>query len=337
MPFSPFVWKLYIASEEGRSAIARDLAKHAAAFSPAPRTPPFEFALYSALLENGEVSGPVEQDESSTRDLRSLFRTEYAEHIISSLEEAEQLFTSIADTGLKWQVDLGEEKRVLVYGGGEEDILAYEDIILSIQGLSSGMHEAFPEFFFPYLFECSFDRLQRIGDRFGISLPEIPGRRKLRDRSLYYLQVNREMQRFRREHGLSPAELNAFLYDFAEKEMGKQESGQLPRPSKIWFLMGGAGGNGDFEFLDAAEESSLSYWQASLEARRGDLALVWCVSPRSSLHSIWRVLDDGFNDPYFFFYTAVRIGRPVRIPPISFKEIASHPLLGKTSAVRAHF
>jgi hypothetical protein len=337
MPFSPFVWKLYIASEEGRSAMARDLAEHAAAFSPVPRTPPFDFALCSAPLENGEVSGPVAQGENSTVDLRSLFRTEYAEHTVSSLEEAERLFSSIADEGLEWRVDLGEEKRVLVYGGGEEDVLAYEDIILSIQGLSSGMHEAFPEFFFPYLFSCSFDRLQRIGDRFGISLPEIPGRRKVRDRALYYLQVNREMQRFRREHGLSPAELNAFLYDFAEKEMGKQESGQLPRPSKIWFLMGGAGGNGDFEFLDATDERSLSYWQASLEARRGDLALVWCVSPRSSLHSIWRVLDDGFNDPYFFFYTAVRIGRPVRMPPISFKEIASHPSLAKAPSVRAHF
>ncbi len=174
MPFSSFVWKLYIASEEGRSAIARDLAEHAAAFSPSPRTPPFDFALCSATLENGEVSGPVAQDANSTVDLRSLFRTEYAEHTVSSLEEAAQLFASIADEGLEWRVDLGEEKRVLVYGGGEEDILAYEDIILSIQGLSSGMHEAFPEFFFPYLFSCSFDRLQRIGDRFGISLPRFP-------------------------------------------------------------------------------------------------------------------------------------------------------------------
>ncbi len=220
MPFSSFVWKLYIASEEGRSAIARDLAEHAAAFSPSPRTPPFEFALYSAPLENGEVSGPVTQVDNSTVDLRSLFRSNYSGHELSTLEEAEHLFTSIADEGLEWRIDLDKEKRAFVYGGGKIDVSAYEDIILSIQGLSSGMHEAFPEFFFPYLFSCSFDRLQRIGDRFGISLPEIPGRRKVRDRALYYLHVNREMQRFRREHGLSPAELNAFLYDFTEKEMG---------------------------------------------------------------------------------------------------------------------
>ncbi len=81
----------------------------------------------------------------------------------------------------------------------------------------------------------------------------------------------------------------------------------------------------------------MSFWQGSLETRRGDIVLMWCASPRSSLHSIWRALDNGFNDPFFYFYSAIRVGHPVRIVPIPFKEFRNHPVLGQKSVVRAHF
>lgn len=174
-------------------------------------------------------------------------------------------------------------------------------------------------------------------DRYDIPFPDIPGKSGKRERALFYVAVNREMQRFRERNGLSPSEMNAFLYDFAPKDSDAGRTEDLPAPSAVWFVMGGTGGNGDFEYLDTADDSSISYWQGNIEARRGDIVLMWCVSPRSSLHSVWRVLDEGFNDPYFYYFTAIRIGRPIRIPPISFPELSRHPLFAGSPAVRAHF
>lgn len=337
MVFSPFVWRMYKESDQGRQAIARDMPAHADAFSPDPRTIPFEYDFLSIPMENGEPVLTALTYETTVADLREQLSEYFSGSTVSTLEEAEELFISIVDEGIQWERCSDCTSSILLYGGGRDDPESYDDIIRSIQGLTAGLHEVFPEFFFPYLFARGFDRLQRIADRFALSFPDIPGKFNKRDRALFYLGVNREIQRFRKEKGLSPRELNAFFYDFAGKEMGETPSAVLPRPSRVWFLMGGANNNGDFEFLDDAEECTVTYWQGNLEARRGDAVLMWCVSPRSSFHSVWRVTADGFNDPYFFFYTMIRIGHPVRIPGITFADIASHPLWGKAPAVRAHF
>ena len=101
--------------------------------------------------------------------------------------------------------------------------------------------------------------------------------------------------------------------------------------------MGGINNNGDFDFLDQADQGSTARWQGNVETRRGDVILMWCVAPRSYLHSIWRALDDGFADPFFYFYTSMRIGRCIKLPPVFFKEFMDHPVLASNKSVRAHF
>jgi hypothetical protein len=131
--------------------------------------------------------------------------------------------------------------------------------------------------------------------------------------------------------------VNALLYDFAPRDLDASRPDRLPAPARVWFVMGGINRNGDFAYLDEATEASISYWQGTLEARRGDLVLMWCVSPRSYLHSVWRALDDGFNDPYFYYYSTIRIGLPVKIPPIPFAAFARHPVFATNPAVKARF
>ena len=101
--------------------------------------------------------------------------------------------------------------------------------------------------------------------------------------------------------------------------------------------MGGINDNGDFEFLDQADQHTTARWQGNVETRRGDVVLMWCVTPRSYLHSIWRALDDGFADPFFYFYNSMRIGRCTRLPPVCFKEFMDNPVLATNKSVRAHF
>jgi hypothetical protein len=48
-------------------------------------------------------------------------------------------------------------------------------------------------------------------------------------------------------------------------------------------------------------------------------------------------LDNGFNDPFFYFYSLIRVGHPTKILPIPFSEFSKNPLLGSKPAVRAHF
>ncbi|MDP1634905.1 MAG: hypothetical protein Q8L69_09510 [Gallionellaceae bacterium] len=335
MEFNRFVWNLYRDSQEGRAAIERDLAEFiepdtlsrgAAAF-----TCPLNYCevLNDEFLENG-IHRIVDIN------VRQEIREYSAEQAITSLDEAEKLFADIADEGVVLSDDDEGKSFGSIFGGGAFNPDLYRDVLSNIDGVSAGLHDAHPEFFIPYFFPRRFDKFQKICHFFGITLPEIPGKLQKRERALYYLDVNRALYDFRKNHELSPQELNAFLYDFAQKNITVKESSELPRPSRIWFVIGGVG-NADFDYLDAIDKNSSNYWQGNLETRRGDIILMWCASPRSYLHSIWRALDEGFNDPYFYFYSMIRVGDPIKIAPIPFSKFSKHPLLGQIPAVRACF
>ena len=153
---------------------------------------------------------------------------------------------------------------------------------------------------------------------------------------MYYFHLNQSLQEFRILHGLSPAEMCAFLYDFAPEALREQEA-ELPPPSKVWLITGGAGGNGDFEFLDQSTVESTSHWQGNIDTRRGDILLMYCVSPRSYIHSIWRATTDGFFDPFFYYHSTIWVGSPIKTTQVTFKEMKLHPLLSQKGAIRAHF
>lgn len=64
---------------------------------------------------------------------------------------------------------------------------------------------------------------------------------------------------------------------------------------------------------------------------------MWCRSPRSYVHSIWRATSRGFADPFFFYYRTIWIGHPIEVSPISFRELQADPVWAKKPAIRAHF
>ncbi|MDA8414744.1 MAG: hypothetical protein M0023_13275 [Desulfobacteraceae bacterium] len=336
MQFNRFVWTLYCNSDEGRAAIERKVSDHLKAVPVIRESAAFMHQMFYYEVSNGDFV------ENGTRgfkevNLRDLIEEHAADIAIADIDDAEKLFTEIADEGAAWPFEDQGKNFELFFGGGEIDTDCYGGIFSSIDGLSAGLHDAHPEFFVPYLFARRFDEFEKICHSFDIPLSQVPGKLQKRERALYYLSINRALYEFRKKHELSPQELNAFLYDFAPKNLGCRPESDLPPPSRIWFVIGGVGGNGDFEYLDSANGKSVSYWQGSLETRRGDIILMWCASPRSYLHSVWRALDDGFNDPFFYFYSLIRVGHPTKISPIPFSEFSKHPILGSKPAVRAHF
>lgn len=332
MEFNRFVWNLYRDSQEGRAAIARDISEFVEQDTLSLGAEAFVRQLNYYEMLNGEVL-----EHCAEVNLRQEIKKYAAEQVITSLDEAEKLFTNIADEVISFPIDAGDEKGFRAdFGGGQDDSECYSDVISNIDAVSVGLHDAHSEYFTPYLFPRRFDQLQKICHLFDIVIPEIPGKLQQRGRALYYLGVNRALNNFRKKHELSPQEFNAFLYDFAPKNIAIKKSGELPPPSRIWFVIGGVG-NADFDYLDKIDKNFSNYWQGNLETRRGDIILMWCASPRSYLHSIWRALDEGFNDPYFYFYSMIRVGEPIKITPIAFAEFSKHPLLGAMPAVRARF
>jgi hypothetical protein len=265
--------------------------------------------------------------------VRDDLRTCFSDRVVNDAETAKLLFTELVDEGLKLSFEEAGEARYYCLGGEE-----FEDEIFSnIQVFSLGLYGLFPEYFVPFLFRTRFDQFSAICRSFNIPIPPPPGKTQRRDQAFYYLALNEALQGFRRRHQLTPPELIAFLYDFAPRVLAAEQDAEVPPPSRVWFTMGGISDNGDFEFLDKADSNTTARWQGNVETRRGDVILMWCVAPRSYLHSIWRALDDGFADPFFYFYNSMRVGRCIKLPPVCFREFMGDPVLAANKSVRAHF
>ena len=328
MLFNTYIWGLYTQSDQGQANIEK--------FS----------TISSEMLEEqfglGEYFWQLDGDDEQfwgTNELRfnlsSLIEAFAAKREINDWETARRLYGELLEAGipLLHTNTAGVELGFFCWGkaGGRE-----ADWVNIIEEMSFGLYLAHPDFFLPYLFQNKFYQFQKLCEAYAIPLPPVPGKRDMKARIFYYLQINQALQEFRQLRCLSPAEMCAFLYDFALNALMKQDA-ELPEPSKVWLIAGGTGENGDFDFLDTCTADSISHWQGNIDTRRGDILLMYCVSPRSYIHSIWRATTDGFYDPFFFYHTTIWIGSPSKTVPVTFKEMKEHPLLSQKGAIRSHF
>ncbi len=337
MNFNNYIWSLYQNSKDKKTFTSKDLAEFIQSGERADGNIFITECSYFELKNDNIVEDGKQGTEKI--NIREAIRHHVSEIKISNIKEAEQFFIQLIDDGIEWPFQSEGKNFVLCFGGGKFHPSFYEDIFSSIEGLSAGLHDVYPDFFIPYLFSKCFDQFEKICQAFSIHLPEIPGKLKKRDRAMYYLKINKIFYDFRHKHNLSAQEIVSFLYDFALRSIDSnlKTEAHFPAPSRVWFVIGGVGLNDDFQYLDSAHDKSISFWQGNIETRKGDIILMWCASPRSYLHSIWRAVDDGFNDPFFYFYSLIRIGKPIKIPPILFSEFSKHPFFRDRPAVRSHF
>jgi hypothetical protein len=190
MTFSTYAWQLYRDSPHGRVAMARDVRAHAAALPVVRDAPAFE---YPVLLRPPEPGGEGLQPGTAWMDLRAVVREQLGAAQVSSVEEADALFARVAEEGLTWPAEAGGIVYQALYGGGAADDEGYADIYASIEGLTAGLHDCFPDVFAPYLFARRFDEFRRLCDRYAIAIPDVPGKRQKRARALYYVGLNRAL------------------------------------------------------------------------------------------------------------------------------------------------
>jgi len=203
----------------------------------------------------------------------------------------------------------------------------------NLEIFSTSLFLSVGDFFVPYYFRLKFNILENIFSYFEIPLPKIPIKKDWRGRLFYYLDICEALYEFRMLNNLSHAELCAFIYDFAPEAIRQKESNEMPKPSKTWFC----GGNKlDFEYLDEATPESISHWQGNVDTRKGDIIVMYCLAPRSFIHSIWRADCDGFIDPFFYYYSLIYITNAIRVTPIKLKELTTNPTLSQNPLIRSN-
>lgn len=207
-----------------------------------------------------------------------------------------------------------------------------------IPSLSVALYCIHPRFFFPYYFYPRFYALKQIFDEFGIFLPPVPPKKNLDGRFLYYFELCRSFHHFAAQHEI-PGELApAFLYGFAPQALQLDDALpiELPPPRRAWFVGGGISQNGDFEYLDQATKSSQTIWAGNPETQPGDIVVMYCLSPRSCVHSFWRALRFGAVEPFRYFYNTIWIGQPELVTPISLSEMRKDSILSSMPLVKSN-
>lgn len=236
------------------------------------------------------------------------------------------LFQQIATSGI-----------TLTYEDAEVELLDPKstDFLEHIPILSTWLYLEDPNIFKPYFFQHRFDQLTKIADAFELTLPTVPLKRYKQQRFYYYFQLCEVFLAFQKENQLTAPEFCAFLYDFAPNylEQTVEKEIPLPQPTQVWWIGGNKSG-GDFEFLDNATPADITFWQGNEDTKRGDILVMYCLSPRSYIHSIWRATADGINDPFFHYYSSIYIGHGQRIAPISIHELKADPHFSQNPLVK---
>lgn len=192
----------------------------------------------------------------------------------------------------------------------------------------------FPEFAFPYLFARDFHKMKLICENFDIPIPVVPCRTRYSERFNYYFELCRALYDFRIEHGLSPLQLQVFLYGFAIRFVGGFIDNAYGEANRV-YIVGATQYDVEEGVLRKPTDRSVSTWQGNVDMLPGDIVIVYETSPYSRIRTIWRAVSPGFDDPFTYYPGSVFLGHPVIVPPVTIRELKADPVWSKKGLVRA--
>lgn len=190
--------------------------------------------------------------------------------------------------------------------------------------------------FKPILFPYSYDLILRNCDALGIELPPIPHTKDYKAFLMYYFDICCSMNAFQQEYEMTDEEFCACFYGLAEILCEEPKQVALPKPVNVW-LTGASGG--DFKSLDEATKDDYegefnSVWACNERTKRGDIVVVYCLSPRSYIHSIWRANTNGIFNPFDYYKCRTTICDGIRVPEISSKDLKADEYFSNIPIVR---
>lgn len=191
--------------------------------------------------------------------------------------------------------------------------------------------------YIPNLYRERFDVLLRTLDILEISVPELPSKADKKGRLLLYNQINNNILSFAKEYKLSPSETCACIYDFSKVLLENTDKGteNLPVPTNIWLT--GASKEDYKEFLEHPKKYANSVWTCNERTKRGDIIIMYVLSPYSCLQSIWRAEVDGVYTPFNYYNSRTRAMDGIIIPHISLNELKTHLYFSTLPIVKRNF
>ncbi|MEF2278612.1 hypothetical protein V3W47_09895 [Deinococcus sp. YIM 134068] len=325
-PLNPYVWELFKFSEEGQLCL-----EYLSNLDRYPTCAQLFSELHGVeeyVLAHLSAEGKPEWEDAATHPDNVAFVQRVQRFAASksadTLARRQELLAALVNGA----VPLTDDE--------DSDCLDADTALLAVEYVSLGLHLAHPDFFLPYAFGNRFDLFGRIAEAFDILLPPVPSKRDKLARWLYYGQMCGALREFRESHPLSVPEMLAFLNYFATGFVLAEQEKELPPPRRAWLLLGAGEKDGDFGWLESADANSQSHWQGNESMQRGDICVMYVRSPHSSVHSIWRAVEDGYADPFFHYKHAVQIGQPVRVPRLTFADMNADPLLSANKYMRAN-
>ena len=210
------------------------------------------------------------------------------------------------------------------------------DLLTWIEGTSLYLSYCKCEYFFPYFFIDHFFRLENIFNEFNIPLPTVPSKTKHKERLYYYFELCKSLYEFRINYGLSPNELNIFLYYFSKNIIDDIEINieNLPEPSKVY--ISGATKDDCTSTIANADDNTKTLWAGNVNTLLGDIVIIYGVAPFSQINSVWRAISKGFIDPFSYWYNMLWVGHPIIIPAITYQELVDNKIWGEKPIVKAH-
>ncbi len=210
----------------------------------------------------------------------------------------------------------------------------YREKASSIPWLSLLLY-SYDNVFKPMLLPRRFDIIQRNCDALGIELPDIPRGKNYREYYGYYYDICMAWDAFQEENDLSNAELCACIYDFASMLCEKNDKTVFPKPTNVWLT---GAGNGDFTFLDSlgkdGDGNEEHIWACNERTRRGDIIVIYCTSPRSYIHSIWRSEGGGFFNPFDYYHCRSKVCEGILTPPITFNDLRGDAYMSQVPIIK---
>lgn len=324
MRLNPFLWNTFVESGRGREWLAffSDLASKYQKGDETLIRFISDWGSHGVLEDRLDIKAEVDGVLDALKELKQASCDGLIPQTVRSPDEAEALFKEIG---------------ILVADAPDEDGQDVDSFYADdIPRLSVALYCLHPKFFFPYFFYPNFQALQRIFDEFGIFLPPVPPKREYEARFHYYFELCRSLHGYWNGLGLLPEQIPAFLYGFAPEvmELRHRQIKELPKPQRAWFLGAGTK-NGDATYLDNVNESSQTFWTGHKDTEVGDIVIIYCLAPRSCIHSIWRAIQPGGIEPFRSYYSTMWMGNPVRVQSLSFAEMAADPILSEMPLIRA--
>lgn len=186
-------------------------------------------------------------------------------------------------------------------------------------------------FFKPILYPHRFDVFQKKCSAVGIELPPIPRTNSYVEYLLYYYDICQTINEFQDDQQMTDAELCARIYGCSELLTDDNvQASQLPRPINVWFT---GSSKEDYELLEKGDVSE-HIWACNERTRRGDIVVIYCTSPHSYIHSIWRASSEGIFNPFDYYHCRTLVSDGVKVPRITFHDLKTHPYFSRIPIVR---